>query len=103
MVLTTTCNYSGRQILPGYGKRFAKNDKSIHVFLNSKCAAQFEHKWNPRKVVWTVVNRRARGKDLVIQSKRTHTKKAVASSRTYSGMTSTKLDELRKKYGDLKK
>ena len=103
MVLTTTCNYSGRQILPGYGKRFAKNDKSIHIFLNGKCARHFQHKWSPRKVAWTVINRRARGKDVVITTKRSHTKKAVAATRNYAGMTTAKLEELRKKYADLKK
>eukprot|EP00703_Trepomonas_sp_PC1_P004712 JAP91894.1 Ribosomal protein L24 [Trepomonas sp. PC1] len=103
MVLTTTCNYSGRQILPGYGKRFAKNDKSIHIFLSGKCAAHYTHKWNPRKVAWTIVNRRSRGKDLVIQSKSKASKKAVVSTRTYAGINSAKLDELRKKFADLKK
>lgn len=103
MVLTNTCAYSGRQVLPGYGKRFAKNDKSLHIFLNAKCARQFHHKWNPRKVVWTVTNRRNRGKDLVITGKRSSTRRVVTSSRTYAGITTQKLEELRKKYSALGK
>ena len=102
MVLTTTCTYSGRQILPGYGKRFAKNDKSLHIFASRKCAAHFGHRWNPRLVTWTLVNRRARGKDTVATQKKVHSRKAVATSRTYSGMTSAKLEELRKKFGQSK-
>lgn len=103
MVHTTTCTYSGRQILPGYGKRFAKNDKSLHVFLNAKCALQFHHKWNARKVSWTLIARRNNGKEQVIASKHKESKKAVVTSRGYGNVSAEKLEELRKKFMSGKK
>ncbi|KAH0575553.1 Ribosomal protein L24 [Spironucleus salmonicida] len=98
MVLTTTCNYSGRQILPGYGKRFAKLDKSLVIFINRKSAVHFISKWNPRRIRWTSVYRRLHGKEINVSTKKTIQVKAVAVSRGYVGIESSKLDELRKKY-----
>ena len=104
MVLKQTCTYSGRQILPGYGKRYAKNDKSLHVFLSSKCANHYKHKWSARRIAWTLINRRSRGKDVIVYTKQTTTTKAVVSTRNYGSLNQTKLEELRKKFAaELKK
>lgn len=98
MVLTTQCGYSGRQILPGYGKRLAKIDKSLTIFLNKKCSVFFLSKWNPRKIRWTLASRRMRGKEVIVHSKKRVTRRTAASARGFSGIDQTKLDAIREKH-----
>lgn len=98
MVLTSQCSYSGRPILPGYGKRYSRNDRSLVIFLNRKCGVHYLSKWNPRKIRWTLAFRRAHGKEVVVKARENVTRKAIVSNRGFVGADQSKLDSLRQKY-----
>ena len=50
-----TCSFCGRQIKPGTGMVYVKNDGTIYKFCSSKCyknAVKLGR--NPRKLKWTL-------------------------------------------------
>jgi len=98
MVLTQQCSFSGRHILPGYGKRYVRLDKSVVIFLNRKSAIHYANKWNPRKIRWTITSRRHHGKEVILTAKRRVAHKAIVSTRGYSGADHSKLETLRQKF-----
>jgi large subunit ribosomal protein L24e len=46
------CSFCGREIFPGRGIMFVKNDGTIYYFCSSKCRKNFNLGRNPRKLKW---------------------------------------------------
>lgn len=102
MVTTNQCSYSGRRILPGYGKRLSRHDKVLLIFLNRKASVHYLNKWNPRKVRWTLASRRAHGKEVVIKVQENVVHKTIVSNRGFLAADNSKLAALRSKYSGAK-
>ncbi|EFO62851.1 Ribosomal protein L24A [Giardia lamblia P15] len=98
MVTTDQCSYSGRKILPGYGKRLSRHDKVLLIFLNRKASVHYLNKWNPRKIRWTLASRRARGKEVIVKARERVARKAVVSKRNFRDIDDSKLEALKSKY-----
>ena len=64
------CSFGGQKIYPGHGSRFVRGDGKTFIFLSSKTSECFHHRWNPRKIGWTSVYRRAHKKEAIDTQKR---------------------------------
>jgi len=53
MPIVHTCAYCGREIEPGTGLMYVKNDGSVVWFCSSKCFKSWKLKRDPRKLKWT--------------------------------------------------
>jgi len=53
MLKIVTCAFCGREIEPGTGLMFVKNDGSILYFCSSKCFKNYRLGRDPRKYKWT--------------------------------------------------
>merc|ERR1711991_766036 len=57
-----TCSFSGLPIHPGHGKRYVPSmvvsTKPVLPFVSAKARAMFLSKKNPRKISWTIADRR---------------------------------------------
>ena len=53
MPITHTCAYCGREIEPGTGLMYVRNDGSQLWFCSSKCFKLWKMKRDPRKLKWT--------------------------------------------------
>ncbi|HID05393.1 MAG TPA: 50S ribosomal protein L24e [Aigarchaeota archaeon] len=47
------CHFCGRDIEPGTGKMYVKNDGTILYFCSSKCEKNWKLGRDPRKLKWT--------------------------------------------------
>ena len=55
MVKTQKCSFCGRDIEPGTGMMFVRNDGTVLWFCSSKCRKSLvELKRDPRKLKWTL-------------------------------------------------
>ncbi|MEX2703480.1 MAG: 50S ribosomal protein L24e [Candidatus Baldrarchaeia archaeon] len=55
MVKTQKCSFCGRDIEPGTGMMFVRNDGTVLWFCSSKCRKSLvEMKRDPRKLKWTL-------------------------------------------------
>ena len=88
------CQFSGYKILPGHGKRLIRTDGKVLNFLNSKCAACYMMKRNPRNTAWTVLYRRKHKKGSEEEVKRRRARRNVKYERAVVGAT---LSEIRTK------
>ncbi|GKT27317.1 Ribosomal protein L24e-related like protein [Aduncisulcus paluster] len=57
------CSYSGRDIYPGHGMHYARLDSKSFVFQSPKAHSHFVHRWNPRRIAWTLDYRKAHKKE----------------------------------------
>ncbi len=53
MPIVRTCTYCGREIEPGTGLMYVKNDGTILWFCSSKCFKSWKMGRDPRKLKWT--------------------------------------------------
>jgi large subunit ribosomal protein L24e len=54
MVREAKCSFCGRDMPPGTGLKYIKNDGSVLWFCSKKCrVSMLEHKRDPRKYKWT--------------------------------------------------
>ncbi|ARM75843.1 MULTISPECIES: 50S ribosomal protein L24e [Acidianus] len=52
--ITHKCNYCGKEILPGTGMMYVRNDGTILWFCSSKCRKyMLKYHKDPRKLKWT--------------------------------------------------
>lgn len=63
MVEKNTCNFCGEQLEPGTGKLFVRKDGAVFYFCSSKCQNNYRLRRVPRRVEWTALGRKARGKE----------------------------------------
>jgi len=55
VVKTQKCSFCGRDIEPGTGMMFVRNDGTVLWFCSSKCRKSLvEMKRDPRKLKWTL-------------------------------------------------
>jgi len=47
-----TCSFCGKEIEPGTGLMYVKNDGTILRFCSSKCFKSYKMKRDPRKLKW---------------------------------------------------
>ena len=54
------CSFCGKEIEPGTGLMYVKNDGTVLYFCSSKCFKNWKLGRNPRKVRWTEAYQQAR-------------------------------------------
>ena len=55
MLQIKKCSFCGREVLPGTGIMYVKNDGTVLWFCSSKCRkSMLELKRDPRKLKWTL-------------------------------------------------
>ncbi|MET1101392.1 MAG: 50S ribosomal protein L24e [Pyrodictiaceae archaeon] len=54
MPLIRRCTYCGKEIEPGTGMMYVKNDGAILWFCSSKCFKLWRMKRDPRRLKWTL-------------------------------------------------
>ncbi len=63
MVEKNTCSFCGDVLEPGTGKLFVRKDGAVFYFCSSKCQSNYRLRRVPRRVEWTAMGRKARGKE----------------------------------------
>ncbi len=63
MVEKYTCSFCGEGLEPGTGKLFVRKDGAVFYFCSSKCQNNYRLRRVPRRVEWTAMGRKARGKE----------------------------------------
>ncbi|KAJ1513217.1 60S ribosomal protein L24 [Coelomomyces lativittatus] len=91
---TELCSFSGFKIYPGHGQLFVRADSKAFRFCNSKSAAFFRKKVNPRKTPWTTLYRRMHKKGITEESSRRRARRTVKTQRSIVGAS---LDVIRAK------
>eukprot|EP00756_Hemistasia_phaeocysticola_P005743 Hpha_TRINITY_DN13479_c0_g1::TRINITY_DN13479_c0_g1_i1::g.130996::m.130996/K02896/RP-L24e, RPL24; large subunit ribosomal protein L24e len=103
------CSFSGLPIHPGHGKRYVPSmvvsTKPVLPFVTSKARSMFLKKKNPRKIMWTIMGRKAHKKGTQEEAQRRRARRAKKTqARGYAGADfeaiQAKKHEKREKPGD---
>ena len=88
-------SFSGNKIYPVRGTLFVRGDSKVFRFSSSKSASLFHQRKNPRRIAWTVLNRRQHKKGISEETTKRKNRRTVKHQRAIVGASLDLIKERR--------